>query len=173
MKKTILRYGIYSGLLICTLSLISWFLLSELDLGTQELMGYASMVVALSLIFFGIRHFRDRENSGSLSFGEGLRIGLGISLITALCFGILDVIYVKWLNPDFMETYYQTVLADLKASLPPAAFEQRRQEMEAQKALFSSAGMTFLLMFATVFFIGFLISLVSALLLKRKPSETT
>lgn len=172
MKKTILRYGVYSGLLICTLTLISWYLFSGLDLGTQELLGYASMVVALSLIFFGIRHFRERENSGSLSLGEGLRIGLGISLITALCFGILDVIYVKWLNPEFMDTYYQTVLADLKASLPSAEFEQRKQEMEAQKALFSSAGMTFLLMFATVFFIGFVITLIAAFVLKRQPSQT-
>ena len=172
MQKTIFRYGMYGGILICLLFLCSWFLLTDLDLGIQEILGYASMVVALSLVFFGIRHYRDRENSGSLSLGEGLRVGLGISLITALCFGILDVIYVKWLNPEFTETYYTSVLSELEASLPAEEFKLRKQEMEAQKELFSSAWMNFFLMFATVFLIGFVISLFSSLVLKRKPAES-
>lgn len=172
MKKTILRYGRYGGLLICVLFLISWFLLTDLDYGVQEILGYASMVISLSLVYFGIRHYRDRENSGSLSLGEGLRIGLGISLITALCFGVLDVIYVKYLNPDFMDSYYTRVLADLEATLPAEEFQLRKQEMEAQKELFSSAWMNFFLMATTVMLIGFIITLFSSLILKRKPAET-
>ena len=172
MKQTIIRYGLLGGLLICLLFLASWYLMPGLDFTTQEVLGYASMVLALSIVYFGIRHFRDRENSGALSLGEGLRVGLGISLITALCFGLLDVLYVVWLEPDFMDTYYASVLADWEASLPEAEFLARKQEMEDQKAMFSSPWVSFLLMFLTVFLIGFIISLLSTFILKRKPSQT-
>ncbi len=170
MKKTIIRYGLYGGTVICVLFLLSLFLADGLDFGTQEVIGYASMVVALSFVYFGIRHFRDRENSGSLSFGTGLKIGLGISLITALMFGILDVIYVKFMNPDFMETYYASVLADLEASLPESEYQERARAMEAEKELFTNPLMNFFLMFITVFLIGLIMSILSALILKRKPS---
>ena len=134
----------------------------------RRVIGYASMVVSLSFVYFGIRHFRDKENSGILSFGKGLLIGVLISLITALAFGILDVVYIKFINPDFQTEYYDTIIAELRQNLPAAEFEIKRQEMEAQRELFSSTFISFLLMFLTVLIIGFIISLISALLLQRK-----
>lgn len=169
MKKAVLKYGLMGGFFICTLFLLSWFLGSGLDYATQEVLGYASMIVALSVVFFGIRHYRDRLNSGALSFGTGLRIGLGISLITAILFGILDVIYVRYLNPDFMDSYYTTLLADLESSLPEAEYQQRVTELGAERELFSNPLVNFLIMAVTVLLIGFMISLLSALYLKRKP----
>ena len=170
MKQTIIRYGLYGGTLICILFLLSFLLGDGLDFTTQEVIGYASMVISLSLVFFGIRHYRDHQNSGSLRFGTGLRIGLGITLITALMFGLLDVIYVKYLNPDFMDSYYSTVLADLKANLPEAEYLERERALEEEKALFMNPWMNFFVMFITVFLIGFVITLISTLALKRKPS---
>ncbi len=63
MKKTIIRYGLYGGTVICVLFLLSLYLADGLDFGAQEVIGYASMVVALSFVYFGIRHFRDRETA--------------------------------------------------------------------------------------------------------------
>lgn len=170
MKSTILRYGAYGAAAICVLFLLSWFLGSSLDFGTQEIIGYASMVLSLTTVFFGIRHFRDRQNSGTLSLGEGLKIGLGISLITALAFGVLDMAYM-WMNPGFTDTYYDTILTQLQAELSPAEFEQRKAELESQRALFSNPLMSFLLMAFTVFLIGIIMTVVSSLLLKRSPSK--
>jgi hypothetical protein len=170
MRKISFRYGIYSGIALCGLSLISWFALPDLDFGLQEVLGYASMILSLLFVYFGIRHFRERENNGELSLADGLRIGLGISLIAAICFGLLDLVYVKWMNPEFMDQYYESVLDQMQSSLPAAEFEEKRQEMESQKALFSNPWMSFLVMSLTVFFIGLIISLLSSLVLRRKAS---
>ena len=172
MKKTIIRYGIYAGIILCALSLISWFALSDLDFGLQEVLGYVSMVLALLFVYFGIRHYRERENNGVLSLSDGLRIGLGISLIAAICFGLLDLVYVKWMNPEFMDQYYESVLDQMETSLPAEEFEEKRLEMESQKALFSNPWISFLVMSITVFLIGIIISLLSALLLRRKASAS-
>lgn len=168
MKKTVLRYGLYGAITICILFLISWFALGDLPFGIQEILGYASMVISLSFVYFGIKHFRDKENQGKVSFKKALVLGILISLITAVVFGILDVIYTEVLNPEFMEEYYQATVEDMRNALPPDEFEVQLAEIEAQKAMFSSPWFSFALMSMTVFVIGFIISLISALILQRK-----
>ncbi|GAA4276681.1 DUF4199 domain-containing protein [Aquimarina mytili] len=169
MKNTVLRYGVYSAITICALSLAGWFLGKNLDYGIQEVIGYASMVISLLFVFFGIKHYRDNENNGIVSFKKALLIGVLISLIAALAFGILDVIYVKFINPDFMAEYYTHYVEQMRNTLSEADFKVEFEKLEAQKKLFSNIFMSFFLMFATVLIIGFIISLLSALILQRKP----
>ena len=169
MKNTILRYGIYSAITICLLALAGWFLGKNLDYSIQEVIGYTSMVVSLLFVYFGIKHFRDKENGGVVSFGKALLIGVLISLIASLAFGILDVIYIKYINPDFMSEYYAHMVDQMRNSLPKEEFEIKFEELETQKELFSNTFMSFFLMSLTVFMIGFIISLISALILQRKP----
>jgi hypothetical protein len=168
MKKAVIRYGLYSAITISVLFILSLTLAAELDYTTQEVIGYASMVVSLAFVYLGIKHFRDRQNNGSVSFGKALLIGILISLFAALAFGILDLIYIKYINPDFTTEYYNRTLADLEASLPALEYEEKRAELESEKALFMNPWFSFLLMSMTVLVIGFIISLISALLLQRK-----
>ncbi|WP_067031549.1 DUF4199 domain-containing protein [Allomuricauda sp. CP2A] len=168
MKKTVLRFGLYGSITICVLFLISWFVLDGLPYSTQEVLGYVSMILALGFVFFGIKQYRDKENDGKVSFKKALLIGVLISLITALVFGILDVFYTEVLNPDFMSEYYNQSVETMKASLPADEFEAKLTEMESQKELFSNPLFSFALMAMTVFAIGFIISLLSALVLQRK-----
>lgn len=168
MKKTAFRYGLYGALTICVLSLLAWLVGVNLEYTTQEVIGYASMVVSLSFVYFGIKHFRDKENGGKVSFKKALTIGVLISLITALIFGVLDIIYVEYINPEFMDDYYNHSIAQMKSTLPTAEYEAKVAELEAQKEMFMNPLFTFMVMGMTVFVIGFIISLVSALLLQRK-----
>lgn len=168
MKKTVIRYGSYGAISICVLFLLSWFVLDGLPLSTQEVLGYLSMIISLGFVFFGIKHFRDSENNGKVSFKKALTIGILISLITALVFGILDVIYTEVLNPEFMENYYQATAKKMEETLSAEEFKVKLAEMESQKEMFSNPIFTFVLMGMTVFVIGFIISLISALILQRK-----
>ena len=172
MKKAILRYGLYGAASICILFLLSWLIGDNLSYSVQEIIGYASMVVSLSFVFFGIRHFRDKINDGTVSFGKALLLGLAISLITALAFGVLDVVYIKYINPDFTEEYYARSLERLEETLPAAEFESERVKMESEKQLFMNPVISFIVMSMTVLIIGFIISLLSAMVLQRKKITT-
>ncbi len=167
MKKTILRFGLYGVTTICLLSLLIWSLVDVVDDKMGEVIGYSSMVVSLLFVFFGIKHFRDRENNGMVSFVKALQIGILISLIVALAFGILDIIYVKFVNPGFMTEYYDGMLEQAK-SLPAKEFELRKAALQSEKEMFMNPFMHFFIMSMMVFIIGFIISLLSALLLQRK-----
>ncbi|MFK7812693.1 MAG: DUF4199 domain-containing protein [Maribacter sp.] len=167
MKKTVLRYGLYGAITISILFIIGWILGKKLDYSSQEIIGYASMIVSLGFVYIGIKHFRDKENNGLVSFRKALTIGVLISLITALVFGVIDIIYLE-LNPDFTTEYYAHAVKDMRAKLPADEFEMKLAELESQKQLFSNPLFSFLLMALTVFIIGFIISLISALILQRK-----
>jgi len=168
MKKVILRFGLYGVITICALSILIWSLVDVVDDTTGEIIGYSTMVVSLLFVFFGIKHFRDKENNGLVTFGKALLIGILISLIVSLAFGILDLIYVKFINPDFMTDYYARNLEQLQTSLPSEEFEIRKAELETEKEMFLNPFIHFFIMSMMVFIIGFIISLLSALLLQRK-----
>jgi len=167
MKKTILRFGLLGIITICVLSLLNWSLVGSVDNTVGEILGYSTMVVSLIFVFFGIKHFRDKENNGLVTFGQALLIGVLISLIVSFAFGILDLIYVKLVNPEFMTEYYEGMLEEAK-SLPTAEFENRKAELESEKEMFLNPIMHFFIMSMMVFIIGFIISLLSALILQRK-----
>lgn len=167
MKKTILRYGMYSAITIVALFLVSFIAFSGASYSVQEVLGYTSMIIAQLFVFFGIKHYRDQQNGGLLSFTQGMKVGVLIVLIPSLIFGIFDVLYVQVINPEFMEKYYQDYLSQLRQSLPPAEFEQQRAAMESQRAIFSNPAFNFLIMFFTVFVIGVIVTVISSLVLKR------
>lgn len=169
MKQVIFKYGKCASLSICLLFIISWYALQFLSYTAQEIVGYASMVLALLFVYFGIKYFRDKVNQGKLSFKQAFLIGLGISGITAIAFGLLDVLYVTVLNPDFMQDYYQNTLTQWQSTLPAEAYAAKVAQLENQKAMFENPLILFLLMAMTVFTIGFIITLISSLILQRKP----
>jgi hypothetical protein len=168
MKNTVIKYGIRSAITITILFLLALTLGKNLDYGLQEVIGYASMVISLLFVFFGIKHFRDNENDGIVSFGKALLIGILITLFAALAFGIIDLIYIKYINPDFTAEYYAHSVEQLKDSLTGAELEAKLAEMESQKELFMNPFISFLLMSFTVFLVGLIISLISSLILQRK-----
>ncbi len=168
MRKIVFRYGGYGAITICVLFLAAWFLADGQSYAVQEFIGYAVMIVSLSFVFFGIKQFRDTENNGKISFKKALTLGVLISGIVAIVFGVLDVIYVEFLNPDFMDDYYARSIEQMRANLPEDEFKTKLVELEAQKSTFSNPLFTFLIMGMTVFVIGFIISLISSLLLQRK-----
>lgn len=167
MNKSILRFGLFGVITICALSLVIWTLIDVIDNTTGEIIGYGSMVVSLLFVYFGIKHFRDKENNGIVTFGRALLIGILISLMVSLAFGILDIIYVKFINPEFMTDYYEGMLEQAQ-SLPADEFEIRKAELESEKEMFLNPFIHFFIMSMMVFVIGFIISLLSALILRRK-----
>ncbi len=105
MKKTVIKFGIYSFITGIVLFLSALVLAQDLSYGAQEVLGYTSMVVSVCFVYFGIKNYRDKENNGTISFGKALTIGMLITLFAALGFGIIDFIYTAFINPDFVEQF--------------------------------------------------------------------
>ena len=167
MKKIILRYGLYSALTISAINFLGWTLGKSLSFSTQEVIGYTSMILSTSFVYFAIKHFRDKENNGHITFKKALVIGLLIVLFASTAFAIADYIYTTIINPDFKEEYLEYALEGMKTSLPPNEFEIKKVEVIEQMEAFTPSFMA-IIMFFTVFTIGFIMTLISSLILQRK-----
>lgn len=153
MKNTILRYGLYgliAGFIIFMLHLTLG--INNLSYSTNEILGYLSIFLALSFIFFGLKHYRDKVNNGVLSLGKAIFIGLLISILVGLGIAIADFIYTKFIDPEFFSRYADMMIEQGKA-------DQVIEMTSITAALF---------MLTLVIIIGFIISLISALILQRK-----
>lgn len=153
MKSTVIRFGSYgllTGVVVFLLHLILG--INNLDYTTNEILGYVSIFLSLSFVFFGIKHYRDHINNGMISLGKAIAIGVLISLLVGIGIGIADFIYTKYINPDFFSNYEQMLIDKGR--------EDEIFEMTSTTAAF--------FMIALVTIIGFIISLISGLILQRK-----
>ena len=178
MKKIV----IVSGLIAGGINIIGWWVMNliwgqptdgeSFDMTQGMIIGFAAMILALSTVFFGIKAYRDRERGGIISFGKAFLTGLYIVLIASAIYVIGWMIYYPNFMADFPEQYYEYQVQLLeKEGLPPAELEtqksQLRLEMENYKNPFVMAAYTFM----EIFPVGLIIALISALILKKKPSQ--
>ncbi len=167
MKTTVLKYGSYSGIAILVLFTISFLFLTDLSFGMQEVFGYLSIFIALAFVFFGIKSYRDEQPEGKLSFGKAFGLGILIVLVPSIIFGAFNVFYVVYLNPEFYDQYYGQMITDLSTQYSGAELTVKITELEDMKDMASSNLFTFILMFLTVFLLGFIVSLISAMTLRK------
>ncbi len=104
MKKTILTFGLISGILASVLMAATIPVLRT-DHGSKALIiGYATIVLAALLIFFGIRSYRDNLAGGAITFGRAFTIGLGITLISCAIYVLAwEILYFNFL-PHYMDS---------------------------------------------------------------------
>src|SRR5207248_2905443 len=80
MKKNIIIYGLIAGIVVSFPMLFTVNYISHcegnVDYNSSMLIGYASMLIAFSLVFVGIRNYRDKYNEGVISFGKAFKIGI-------------------------------------------------------------------------------------------------
>lgn len=153
MKSTVLKYGSYGLLVGFIIFFIHLFYgIDNLDYGTNEILGYISIFLSLSFIFFGIKHFRDKENNGFISLGKAIQIGVLIAFLVGLGIAFADYIYTKFIDPNFFANYEQQLI------------EQGRADEIVEMTSITAA--LFMLILVTI--IGFIISLISGIILQRK-----
>src|SRR5436305_2100835 len=110
MKKIVLRYGILSGVILMSLMAV----MLSINSAHSEIFGYTTMVLALLLVFFGVRKYRDTVGGGAIGFGKAFQVGLLISLITCAMYVVAwEIAYFNFF-PHFLDHYSEQVLTKMR-----------------------------------------------------------
>lgn len=134
------------------------------------LLGYASMLIAFSMIFVGVRSYRNKYNNGIISFGKAFKIGLLIALVGSTIYVIVWLIDYYLFIPDFMDRYTAHIMNQAKTSgATEAELASKTKEMAMYTDMYKNPLFVILLTYAEIFPVGLIVSLISALILKRKP----
>jgi len=175
MKRNILTFGLISGLILgLFISTFNWLSTKHDDLADSYIIGYAAMIIAFSFIFVGVKNFRDKYNGGVVSFGKAFRIGLGIALIGSTIYVLAWVIDYYVFIPDFMDRYAARIIKQAQDSgASQAVLNQKIAEANSMKELYKSPVWVVLFTYLEALPVGVVISLLAALILKRRQPRTT
>ena len=169
MKKTVLTFGLISGLMISVLMGGSLLFANQIGSGHSMLLGYTMMVASFLLIYFGVRSYRDNTLGGQISFGRGFGCGILIALITCVCYvAMWEVLYFNFM-PHFMDSYWAAEIHKVQAAgLDAATTAARVAAIERSAQLYQNPLVNMAYTFIEPLPVGLLITLISAALLRRK-----
>ena len=173
MKTTVLKFGLLSGAVLCAMTAVMMPLCMKgvIDFDSQEIVGYSTMVLAFSLVAFGIRSYREGPGGGAISFGKAFQVGILITLVTCTVYVVSwEIVYWGFI-PDFAETYGTHVMDKLRASGASAETIAAKQVQMAQfKALYKNPLFNVAVTFMEICPVGLVVTLVSAAVFRRKPA---
>jgi hypothetical protein len=169
MLRTILKYGVIGGLVVGAFEIatvLAFHGMPPLRYGMA--LGYATMLVALSAVFAGIKRHRDVDRGGVIGFWRALGIGVGISAIAGVFYVAAWEAVQAMTHMDFASDYARAILAGEKARGASAqALAKLSAEMDAFKVQYADPLFRLPMTFVEIFPVGVLVSLVSAGLLRN------
>ena len=179
MKKVIWTYGLIAGGIVGGMLLISLVFYNNgmLTFDNGEVVGYTTMVIALSMIFFGIKAYRDNYENGVISFGKGFKVGILITLIASVMYVLAWEIGYQTIASDFIERYSEHVITKMKAEgATEAELQKAREANAAFGEVYSNPLVRFGFTFLEISWVGLAITLVCAAILRKKeffPAQET
>lgn len=175
MKRTVLVFGAIAGLIVSAFMAISMALMSSASGGSDHgsgamLIGYTSMIVAFAFVFVGIKNYRDKQNGGIITFVKGFWLGFLISFIASTMYVITWAIEFHVFLPDFMDKYAAMQVKEVQSSgLSGPAYDEAIKSIEGTAYEYKHNPLVFTMYtYLEILPVGILISLISALILKRK-----
>jgi hypothetical protein len=179
MKKTSLVFGAISGVIVSTFMAISMAVMSSGN-GASEggttgmIIGFSAMAVAFSFIFVGIKNYRDKQNGGTITFGKGFFLGLMISLIASTLYVITWAIEFHFFMPDFIDKYSAMQVKQLQESgIKGTELNNALKSIETTSYNYKNSPFFFAAYtYMEILPVGILITLISALILRRKTPVT-
>jgi Protein of unknown function (DUF4199) len=173
MRKVILIFGLLAGAAISIFQVVGIALWENTGkVIDNALVGYAVMVIALSMIFFGIKSYRDNYQSGEIRFWKGLQIGLLITLIASFLYALTWETYNR-VRPAsataFIDYYVECQIDKLKRKGGAAdAIDQEVKKINDFKIMYRNPAIRFGMTLLEIMPVGIIITLISAALLRKK-----
>lgn len=179
MNRIILLFGIAAGLIVAVPMDLLLANAGSVHGATSLLTGYLLMVLALSLVFFGVKRLRDRELGGAIRFVPALLAGLGISAVASVIYVIGWEITLAVTDFAFVDTYSTAAVEAARAKGASAAdVAAVIAQMDEFRRQYANPLIRLSFTFVEIFPVGLLISLISAALLRnsrflpaRAPAE--
>jgi hypothetical protein len=98
-RETGLRYGAVLGLI----SILYFVFLAIYRIDTTQGIGrWATLIFNLALLILAHQYFK-RSGDGFMSYKQGITIAFWVALISSLMFSAFFVLYIQFIDTDFME----------------------------------------------------------------------
>jgi hypothetical protein len=172
MKRSVLTFGLVLGTILAThmVYMVS-VVCKNPEFESNDVVGYAAMIVVFSLTFFGIRNYRNKELNGVISLGKAFKTGALIALLGSSIYVGVWLFYYYLFVPNFIDQYTLHVLSQATRSGATALeLAAKTEEMKRFKEMYKNPLFVILISYAEVLPIGLVVAFISSLVLKKKPT---
>ena len=167
MTRIALIYGTLAGVIVIACMVASFSLTSGGHTGSLWL-GYLIMIVALTMIFFGVKRYRDREKGGVIKFLPAFFMGLAIATVAGIAYVAAWEAYLAISGRDFIGEYATAMIEAARAKgVSGPALAAQIAEMEQLKVQYADPLFRLPMTFLEIFPVGVIIALISAALLRN------
>ena len=178
MSRTVWIHGLAAGAILAATMLLAFVFRDAIGFDRGAVVGYASMVLAFSLVYFGIRSRRDSLPGQRIGFGQAFMTGAAIALVASACYVVAWQVVYHWLAPDFMQRYAEHAITRMRAEgAAEAAIAAKVRELADFAELYRNPVVNIAFTLLEVLPVGLLFALVSAGLLRRgepaRPPSTS
>ncbi len=172
-KKTLNNRAMTAGLYIAGATIVLGLVIYVAGLNemmmTNKPLSWLNNLLNLGIMFYfihtAIRLYRDQDNGGYLTAGNGMGLGSLAGLVAGIITAIWMVIFMTFIAPDILDMTKRVTMEQMQEN--GQSEEQAEQFMEMSAMFFSPAFIGIMTAIFSVFF-GFLCGLVSGLIQKRE-----
>lgn len=164
-KNIILNYGLYLGIIGVIVHLTLWATGNAIEL--QWLNSVLNIAVMIAFIVLGIKQFREL-NDAYITWGEGVKIGLGIVMVSAVISVIYTLLFMTVIAPDFQEL---AMKVQEQKWLDAGLNEQQIENATKMAKKFQSPGIISAMILGMSAFLGFVVSAIIAAIMKKTPQQ--
>lgn len=164
-KGIILNNGLYLGLTGVFAALILYATGSAIEL--QLVGNVVGIIATIIFVIVGIKQFRT-ANQGFISWAQGVKVGMGIVMISAVITVIYTLLFTQVIEPDFQQ---QAMEIQKQAWMDAGMTSEQIENAEEMSKKFQSPAIVsgFILVFSA--FIGFIISAIAAAVMKKSEEN--
>ncbi len=163
-KQIIIKHGVVLGVVSILFSAIIYA--TGIYKDPHWSIGILGLLILLGAIVYGIKAYKTR-NSGFLNLTDALKVGIGIALIGGILSAIWNTTLTTVIEPDYTKQVMEIQREKTIEKFPDMPKEQIEQTLAITEKLQTPA-ISFALGLIGSLFMGFIISLISGLVMQKK-----
>jgi hypothetical protein len=164
-KNLIINKGVTLGVAMVLFNLILYATGNHLEPHWSS--SVITSALFIGIIVLGVKSFKS-QNGGFLSWGQGVKIGVGIAILGGLINVIYSYIFMNFIEPDFMN---QMVEVQNQAFIDQGMTEEQIEVANEMSEKFQSPGIMAAMGIIMYAIGGFVVSAIGAAIMKKSEEE--
>ena len=164
-KSFIVNNGAILGVVSILLSLVMYATGNHLD--PHWSISLISAELFIGVIIFGTKKFKE-ANGGFMSWGEGVKIGVGIAVVAGLIVVIYNYIFMNFIEPDLMS---QMIEVQNQKFLDQGMTEEQIEAANDMGKSFQTPGIMAAMGIIGYAIGGFIVAAITSAIMKKTEEE--
>ncbi|WP_282592987.1 DUF4199 domain-containing protein [Gaoshiqia sediminis] len=162
--KSAMTYGLYLGIALILYNVLLY--VAGQNLNTT--LGLVSYLIMAAGVFYSQIHYRNTELNGFISYSQALGFGIVVMLFAGVIQSLYSVILIKYLDPSILD---QIRVMQEEALMERGMSDEQIEAVGQMMTKMQSPLVIAISGLLTFGFIGFIISLVTSIFVKKNDEE--